>query len=335
MRHLGFKEMLVAALVATCFAMSTASAARYDAARTAISSGRLSEAGTILEGIFRDEFIDAEGFYLSSKLEPRGDLAVEHLLKSLELCEDDCGASPAQLADAYYASGRYRDVIDLYDEHRKKVDETEENLKFFWFSGLAYLRIGEHSEAEKVFKEIEKEFKKSTMAGWGTIGRACVKGERGDISDARSLLRPLVSAGGEISVLAIYNRAYFACRDGNKDDALFGFDVLNHEFGEFIGDADLSALIMSGKDSRSGVAERLVDITYTVEMGVFGDKSEADRLTAKLKSSGWTVAQNGRMVGDRKYWVVQVGVFRSQESAQGTREKLESLFPGSYRVVIR
>jgi hypothetical protein len=138
-----------------------------------------------------------------------------------------------------------------------------------------------------------------------------------------------------MSVLAIYSRAYFACRDGNKDDALFGFDVLNQKLGGFIGDADLSALIMSGRDSRSGVAERLVDITYTIEMGVFGDKSEADKLVAKLKSSGWTVAQNGRIVGDRKYWVVQVGVFRSQESAQDTREKLESLYPGSYRVVIR
>jgi len=337
MHHFKRIEVLVAVLTVTTVALAPAvSEGRYKPVEESLSKGRLVEAGSLLEDILRNDFIDAEGFYYHARIEQKGDLSVEFLQKSLELCDDGCGATPSELADAYFAAKRYQDVASLYKEYRKKVGKTPEDLKFFWFAGMSFLKLGEYSSADKAFKEIEKKFDRVNLSGWGTLGRGSVAAERGEVTDARSALRPLISSGGGISALAVYNRAYFAARSGDQDDALFGYDVLNQRFGEFLGGPELTELILSKRSRQTGgAAERLVDITYTIETAVFGDKSEADRLVGKLKAAKWSVNLLSRIVGDRKYWVVTVGVFRSQQSAQQTKEKLEALFPGSYRVVIR
>ena len=330
-------NVLVAAIaVVGVVLVSTASAERYEAVKESLAKGKLLEAGSELEEILRDDFIDAAGFYCHSKIEQKGDLAVEFLQKSLDLCEDDCGPIPAELADAYYALGRYQDVASLYKDYRKKIEKKPENLKFFWFAGMSFIELGEYKAAEKAFKEIEKGFDRVYLSGWGTLGKGSVKAERGKVNDARSVLRPLISSGGGISALAIYNRAYLASRSGDKDDALFGYDILDQRFGRFLGSSELTGSIRSQRSGQQGIADdRLTDIIYTIETGVFEDKLEADKLVGKLKATKWSAHLVDRVSDDNKCWVVRVGVFRSKQSAQETKVKLKGLFPGSYQVVIR
>gem|GEM_PF-3248277 len=330
-------NVLVAAIaVVGVVLVSTASAERYEAVKEYLGKGRLLEAGSELEEILRSDFIDAAGFYYQSKIEQKGDLAVEFLQKSLDLCEDDCGPIPAELADAYFALGRYQDVASLYKEHRKKIERSPENLKFFWFAGMSFIELGEYKSAEKAFKEIEKGFDRFYLSGWGTLGKGSAKAERGKLGDARSVLRPLISSGGGISALAIYNRAYLAARSGDKEEALFGYDILDQRFGRFLGSSELTGSIRSQNSGQQGIAdERFEDIIYTIETGIFVDRAEADRLVGKLKAAKWSAHLEDRASDDGKCWVVRVGVFRSEQSAQETKAKLESLFPRSYQVVTR
>jgi len=326
-------SVIVVVCILVC---SSASGGRYDAVGESLKRGELDEAGQALSDALIDDFIDADGFYYHSKLEERGELSVEFLQKSLELCDDDCGMAVAELADAYYAQGQYQDAVSLYKKYKKKVAIIPENLKFFWFAGMSYMKLGEYSSAEKAFKELEKKFKSVHLSGWGALGRASVKAEKGKLKDARSYLRSLVTSGGEASTLAVYNRSYLAARRGDKEFALHGYNILDERFGEFIGSAELAELIlMQASNDVGGEAERLVDMTYTIETGIFSDKSEASKLVGKLKAAKWSASLVGRIIGERKYWVVRVGIFRSQQSAQKSKEKLESLFPGNYRVVIR
>lgn len=330
-------NVLVAAIaVVGVVLVSTALAERYETVKEFLGKGKLLEAGTELGEILRSDFIDAAGFYYHSKIEQKGDLAVEFLQKSLDLCEDDCGPIPAELTDAYYAHGRYRDVAALYKEYRKKIERRPENLKFFWFAGMSFIELGEYRSAEKAFKEIEKGFDRVYLSGWGTLGKGSVKAERGKVSDAISVLRPLISSGGGISALAIYNRAYLAARSGDKDDALFGYDILDQRFGRFLGSSELTGAIRSQRSGQHGSADdRYADIIYTIETRAFVDKSEADKLVGKLKAAKWSAHLEARVSDDSKCWVVRVGVFRSEQSAQETKVKLESLFPSGYQVVIR
>jgi tetratricopeptide (TPR) repeat protein len=330
-------NVLVAAIaVVGVVLVSTASADRYQTVEESLRKGRLVQAGSELEEILRSDFIDAAGFYYHSKIEQKGDLSVEFLQKSLDLCEDDCGPIPAELADAFYTFGRYQDVASLYREYRKKIERRSENLKFFWFAGMSFIELGEYKSAEKAFKEIEKGFDLVYLSGWGTLGKGSVKAARGKVSDARSVLRPLISSGGGVSALAVYNRAYLAARSGDKDDALFGYDVLDQRFGRFLGSSELTGSIRSQRSGQQDIADdRLADIIYTVESGIFVDKPEADKLVGKLKAAKWSAHLEDRVLDDSKCWVVRVGAFRSEQSAQETKAMLENLFPGSYQVVIR
>jgi tetratricopeptide (TPR) repeat protein len=328
--------LLAAIAVVGVVLVSTASAERYDAVRESIGKGELLEAGSELEEILRSDFIDAAGFYYHSKIEQKGELALEFLQKSLDLCDDECGPIPAELADAYYALGRYQDVASLYKEYKKKTDRRPENFKFFWFAGMSFIELGDYKSAEKAFKEIEKGFDRVYLSGWGTLGKGSVEAERGEVSDARSVLKPLVSSGGEISALAIYNRAYIAARSGDKDDALFGYDILDQRFGRFLGTSELTGSIRSQTSGQQGGADdRFADTIYTIETGILVDKSEADKLVGKLRAAKWSAHLEDRVCDDSKCWVIRVGVFRSEHSARETKAKLESLFPGSYQVVIR
>ncbi len=327
---------MIALAIVLASGVSTAAAGRYAAVGEAIKNGNREAAHARLDDMLRDDFIDAEGFYYYSMLEEKGELSVELLQKGLMLCDESCGSILSELADAYFVWGRYQDVADLYREYRKRIDRTPENMKFYWFAGMSFVRLGDYSSAEKAFKEIEREFDPTGLSGWGMLGRSSARACHGKVDDAISALTPLVSSGGGISALAIYNRAYLAAKAGDEDEALFGYNMLDQRLGEFIGSTELGELILARRsENPSGDAERLVDITYAVEMGVFGDKSEADRLAGKLRAANWTVDLADTTVGDRKYWVVRVGVFRSQQSAKETKSRLESLYPGSYRVVIR
>jgi len=322
--------LLVAALL---LVSQNAAAGRYDSVEEFLDRGSLDSAFTELEEILEDDYLDLDALYYYAKLEPKGELAIEYLQKSLLLCDDLCGRNPAELADAYWASGRYYDVIELYKEYRKDIDFTHDNVKLYWLTGMAYLKVGEYSKAEDVFDDIRKRFDDPLLAEWCRLGKASAKASRKDIDDARDILKPLISSGGALGALAIYNRAFFEAERGRRESALLGYNILDEKYDEFIGATELADAILSTGAGTS--AEQAVDLTYTVEMGIFGDRDEANELVARLKANQWTPFLSSRIVGDRKYWVVRVGIFRSQQSAQESREKLEQLFPGSYRVVVR
>lgn len=310
-----------------------AAAKRYAPVEDLLREGKVDSAASILNYLLQDDFLDLEALYYHARLEPKGDLVIEYLQKSLLLCDKQCGRNPAELADAYYGSGRYNDVIELYKEYRKDIAFTEANAKLYWLAGMAYLKLGEYSRAEDVFGEIGKRFEDSSLSAWSRLGVASARAGMNEINEAREIMKPLISSGGSLAALAIYNRAILDAERGRRESALLGYNILDERYNEFIGATELADAVLRTGAGTS--AELAVDLTYTIEMGVFGDRDEANELVGRLKSQKWTPFLSSKIVGDRKYWVVRVGIFRSQQSAMDTKEKLEKLFPGTYRVVVR
>ncbi|MFH1891209.1 MAG: SPOR domain-containing protein [Candidatus Zixiibacteriota bacterium] len=338
MRFITRTEIMVAAVVAASSVLITSVAigSRYDTVEELIMRGELLDAEVSLNDVLRDDFIDAEGFYYHSRLEARGDVAVVDLQKGLSLCGDNCSDIVVELVAAYYAQKRYQDAVGIYKSHRKKVEIAPASLKFFWLAGMSYMRLGEYKSAENVFKDIEKKFEDVHLSGWGSLGCGSVEARKGEFGNADSDFRSLISSGGEVSALSIYNRSYLAAQAGDQESGLFGYNLLDERFGRFIGSDELAGLITAKKpNDQSGQSTLSPDTTYTIEMGVFSDKSEADKLVGQLKASKWSVDLESSFSGDNRYWTVRVGIFRSQQAAAKTKDKLESLFPGSYRVVMR
>ncbi len=335
--HVRTSIALAAAAAAFLFWSSSASGGRYSEIEDLLRSGNFQLATEQLDRVVGSDFIDAEGFYHYSRLEIRGEIALEHLRKSLNLCDDtDCSPTLAELADALYTSGEYERVIQLFDKYSKKIAISHAGFEFYWFAAMSRMRNGDFKDAEKTFKKIEKKFDTARYSSWGILGRGLANDGAGKTKDASSRFRSLTASGGEISALALYNESIVAAESGRREDALHGYNLLDIRFDDFIGSAELAYLILDkDRPPASGDAEQLADVTYTIEMGLFREREEADKLYGRLKAGKWSVRLDRRRIADRSYWAVQVGIFRSRESADETRKKLESLIPGNYRVVLR
>lgn len=328
---------LAATAVALLLWCGTVFGGRYSEIDDLLRSGDFQSATEQLGRIISSDFIDAEGFYQYSRLEFRGEIALEHLRKSLNLCDNtDCTLALSELADALYADQKYDRVIELFDKYSKKITKSNAGFKFYWFAAMSRMRNGDFKEAEKIFKKIEKKFARANVSPWGTLGRGLANDGAGKTKDASSRFRSLTASGGEISALALYNESIVAAESGRREDALHGYNLLDIRFDDFIGSAELASMILDKVISRSpGDAEQLADVTYTIEMGLFRERTEADKLYGRLKAGKWSVRLDKRRIADRSYWAVQVGIFRNRTSADDTRLKLESLIPGNYRVVLR
>jgi tetratricopeptide (TPR) repeat protein len=310
---------------------------RYQEVEESLRGGDVEQARSALTEAMTEDYMDSDGFYYTARLEPKGDLAIDYLTRSLNLCEDaECGRNLTELADGLYASGRYREVIELFDQYESKVDKDPSTFGLFWRTALSYLRLEDYKKAEDIFDKISDKFDFSGLSLWGELGEGIVKVKRNDFDDARRRFDAVTRSGGDCSALALYCGALLAADNNKRERALEGYNLLDIRFPNFIGSKELADQILStGESAAGGRLESLADVTYAVEMGMFREKQEADKLVARLKAGKWTVSLDRRLVADRNYWIVKVGIFRSQQSAFNAKEKLESLIPGNYRVVIR
>ena len=89
------------------------------------------------------------------------------------------------------------------------------------------------------------------------------------------------------------------------------------------------------KKQKSSKAEELVNARYTIQLGVFGVKNNADKLYSKFKVKGYTVRILKKVINKKMYYIVQLGSFRSYDRAQRLRQKLEKETKESYRIVLR
>ncbi len=85
----------------------------------------------------------------------------------------------------------------------------------------------------------------------------------------------------------------------------------------------------------SSRADAAAGVEYTIQVGVFGDRTNAVRLAEQFKETGRKAELVPRTIAGQKYTAVWVGRYKSQNEAQEARRRLESLFSESYSVVVR
>lgn len=85
----------------------------------------------------------------------------------------------------------------------------------------------------------------------------------------------------------------------------------------------------------SSRADAMAGVQYTIQVGVFGDRSNAVRLSDQLKRAGHKSELVPRTISGQKYTAVWVGRYSSQSEAQEARKRLEDQFSDTYRVVVR
>lgn len=85
----------------------------------------------------------------------------------------------------------------------------------------------------------------------------------------------------------------------------------------------------------SARADRAAGVEYSIQVGVFGDRANAERLRERYQAAGYKTELVPRTLSGQKYTAVWVGRYRSQSEAQDARRILEDKFSESFRVVVR
>jgi hypothetical protein len=84
----------------------------------------------------------------------------------------------------------------------------------------------------------------------------------------------------------------------------------------------------------SAQADALAEVLYTVQVGVFGDRSNALRQKERFEALKLPVRLKTKSVAGRNYTAVWVGRYRSQQAAVEARREFEAKFGDTYRVVV-
>ncbi len=299
-----------------------------------LARGDLKSAKTELAALMAESFTDWEGAYLQGVLEWDGLLSVGQMEKALLLCNDDCEELVARLAAAYYTSGRYAKVIDLYEDKKDYLKNDSRSFYALWFTSLAYIKLGNADKARDIIKSAGKG--SDALSAWaGLLGANCRYLE-GKKKDSRRELNEIISGGGTAAMGALYNRTYLDATEGDMDMALTGFNMLKQSHADFLGSNELLKL-MSGDElcSVDGRAEKVAGVRYTIQLGTFSNKDEALDLMRSLKKDGWSCYDKLKYIDGRPYWIVTVGSFATIESAQNSKKTLESRLAGTFQVVIK
>jgi tetratricopeptide (TPR) repeat protein len=299
-----------------------------------IARGDLKSAENELAALMAESFTDWQGAYLRGVLQRDGLLSVDQMEKALLLCNENCEELIARLAAAYYTSGMYAKVIELYEDKKDYLNNDTRSFSALWFTSQAYIKLGNADKASDLIKKAGKG--SEALAAWaGLLGANC-RYLDDNKKEARREFNQIISGKGNAAIGALYNRTYLDAKDGDMDMALTGFNMLKQSRNDFLGSNEL-LILMSGDElsSADGRAEKVAGIRYTIQLGTFSDKDEALDLMGSLKKDGWTCYDKLKYIDGRPYWIVTVGSFATIENAQNSKKTLESRLSGTFQIVIK
>lgn len=189
------------------------------------------------------------------------------------------------------------------------------------------LAAGRVAEAEARFDWISRNGKEP-WRGFGLFGQAQAALQRGDTAEAIRLFRQTSRLSRhEVSAPALLwlGRLYQVRGEPAQS---FRFLSLYREAYPH------GMLPLLEETPNSDRAEAEAAFVYTIQVGVFGERANADAQAARFRELKYAVTLKPRQIGDQRYTAVWVGRYASQKEAQDVRLQLERRFDETYRVVV-
>ncbi len=116
-----------------------------------------------------------------------------------------------------------------------------------------------------------------------------------------------------------------ALKKGESERALLNYNILREQYRYAIGQDELLSALKVISENRSDLesTEVFEGITYSVQVGVFGIKKNAEGMADIIKGYGYKTRLKKRVISDNQYYVVLAGRFKTMQEAQTARQKLE------------
>lgn len=281
---------------------------------------------------------DYEALYYSGKLEGNAEKSIEFFKKvwegSAKVKKEEAGL---ELCLYYQTSGLNDSVLTLSSKFRKIFPKSSLLPQMLWLESRSLFSTGRIEQALKSLKNLLELYPASAWIPWAQLGIAEIYFSQGNFNKSLKEYNKVIDkyASTETFPLALagMSRAFEA--SGEKDKAVLYLNLYKERFPRGIEVESQIQIEEVNPRKDPGTAEKLTDTKYSVQIGVFANQENADKVMKRLKSRGYNPEQSYKMIQNKKYCVIQVGVFNSLSEAQKMREKLEREEGEVYRIVIQ
>lgn len=334
-RHM--KKVIV---LLSLLALVTARDVLADNIYSLIRQGRLREAADSLSGVSTASTRDGNKLFFLSLLE-------QDAAQSARLMEAALQTSVSAIyrQEIYYRLAQYQFIKGDYNRLGQLVGE----YLSFWEAGkyrqemmrLSILldeKTGAYDSAVRQSDRYLLEYNTGLASQWGLIDKSRVMTRFDKTVGAHNLLRKLArEKSGPGVTQALYMLADKAIKEKHTDDAVFYYNLLREAYPRAVGlDALLNKMgaLASTYDNDSR-AEKITGTFYSVQVGVFSVKKNANRQAEMFKRYDQKVDIKDKIISSVRYHVVYVGRFADYESARKFKEVLQANHGEVYQVVAR
>jgi TolA-binding protein len=278
-------------------------------------------------------------FYLA-RLETDGESSVKGLSEFYKNNPTTNLSDQAFLFDLYFnfSKNEYALVLEKFKEFKKLYRKSDFLPQAHWLYASSLLATDQPKLAEKEFRNIIKSHPQSKWSAWAQLGIGDCFFSWGRFAEAVEEYKKVTekypsSEALPYAFLGLIKNWY---QLGEKEKANFYYNLYKEKFSSGIqGEKDFSQMTSFTQRIKDETIEKLSEVEYTVQVGVFSNKKNADQMSQKFKNKGYKTFQAKKEVNKKSYITVQVGTFDSYEKAQNLKEKLEKEFGENYYVVIK
>ncbi|MCJ7508646.1 MAG: SPOR domain-containing protein [candidate division Zixibacteria bacterium] len=303
--------------------------------------GDFYQAKGILEEYLTSYPNDKEALLYLAQLEPEGTRSMAYFENILNLPKgfDQEDRILLGLCQYNFSKEDYLISIDLADRFEAKFKRSPYYPEILWLFASSLLANGEAEKAQEKYQLLSN-FPDDNWRSLGSLGNADCFFASGKFPLAVDEYKKLIDEfeNSDIVSLALIQISNCYAEMGNKDKAILYYNLYKEKSPYGIGMEENTKNLVKPQEAKkgdSGKAERMVSARYTIQLGVFGVKENADGVYSKFKAEGYKMRMFDKIINQKKYYIVQLGDFVSYEEAQKLREKLEKETGESYRIILR
>ena len=215
-------------------------------------------------------------------------------------------------AKAYFLSADYKAAITEGEKALSEVEEAPELDELYYLLGLSYLKDGNFLRATDIFEIILNEFKASALRGEATLGLGDAYFLKQDYQKAKTYYRELLRFDKNSRLLpsAYYRLRQCALKEGDTQEAKAYLSIIEEKYPGYAQIDTAEPACPMGGDF------------FTVQVGSFSKKANADTLMQKLIAKGFPAyVQDSGPSGINGYRV-KVGKFKLRQEAAEAQMRL-------------
>ncbi len=306
-----------------------------------IRKGKLDDARAALAEVSTAALRDGNHLFFQALLEPNGDRAAQLMEVALNSHVDLQYREEIylRLAEYYYLTGNHDRLRKLIVDYRVNWEKGEYREQMMRYSTM----LDEQDKAyESALRQADRylvEYSEGDAEQWGEVDKARVLIANGKNIGAVEILRKLSRARSGPGVpQALYLLTLESIHDKRADDAIFYYNILREGYPAAIGLdplVDKMEGMTTGSSASSAEAEKLTGTYYSVQVGVFSEKGNADKMADKFRRYDVPVDIRSKTISNSRYRVVFVGHYGTYNQAAAAKAKFEAENNEVYQVVAR